>query len=177
MSPVQHSAKSDQWGTPQDIIEAAREVMGSIDLDPCSSEKANERVRASEFLTDGLAKDRPWLGSILMNPPGGLTAKRASLPLLFWRRLMHECGGIISNPAQAIVVGFTLEQLRMTQQAESSMLDFPICIPRARLKFFPLDGQKAGSPAHGNVLVYVPGVVDNTEKFVKVFSQFGAVKV
>ena len=190
---VQHSDKSDQWGTPQDVIEAAREVMGSINFDPCSSAEANERVRAEAYSTDGLNTKQVWHGSVLMNPPGGRTknptenvffSSAVSLPELFWRRLMIEANYMKSpslgrggEVGQAVVVGFTLEQLRMTQRAELSMLDFPFCVPAKRLKFFPLRGQKATSPAHSNVLVYVPGSENRTETFVKVFSQFGKVVV
>jgi len=51
--------------TPADIIEDARKVLGTIDLDPASSELANETVKASKIYTaedDGLAHD--WEGNI-----------------------------------------------------------------------------------------------------------------
>lgn len=42
---VHGSAKTggtDEWGTPPHIIAAAREVMGGIDFDPYSNDKAQE---------------------------------------------------------------------------------------------------------------------------------------
>jgi len=57
------SAESDEWYTPAGVIEAAREVLGGIDLDPASSETANRTVGAPRYFTeedDGLARD--WHG-------------------------------------------------------------------------------------------------------------------
>jgi ParB family chromosome partitioning protein len=61
-----------EWYTPPAIIEAARKAMGSIDLDPASSEQANKIVKAGKFFTiedDGLKQD--WFGNIWLNHPFG----------------------------------------------------------------------------------------------------------
>ena len=58
---VSHNSGESEWYTPPPIIESARSVMGGIDLDPASSEKAQETVRAEGFFTaedDGLTRDR-----------------------------------------------------------------------------------------------------------------------
>lgn len=60
-------------GTRQ-VVEAAREVLGGIDLDPASSELANETVKARQFYTeqdDGLSESKRWRGRVWMNPPYG----------------------------------------------------------------------------------------------------------
>ena len=70
---VLSSSDSYEWYTPACFIDAAREVMGSIDLDPASSKKANQVVRAKEYLTledNGLAYH--WHGNVWLNPPYGL---------------------------------------------------------------------------------------------------------
>lgn len=61
-----------EYYTPSAIVDAARRVMGCIDLDPASSAKANERVGARGIFTvndDGLS--RPWTGRVWMNHPFG----------------------------------------------------------------------------------------------------------
>lgn len=40
-----------EYYTPPEIVEAAKEVMGTIDLDPASSEKANKIVKAAKIYT------------------------------------------------------------------------------------------------------------------------------
>lgn len=67
---VQTSGKWEYY-TPKPIVEAARQLMGAIDLDPASSERANNLiVHAERFYTakdNGLAL--PWTGRVWMNHP------------------------------------------------------------------------------------------------------------
>lgn len=61
---------SDECYTPEVWLRAARDVLGSIDLDPCTCASAQQLVRAAEIFTvddDGLAK--PWRGRLWFNPP------------------------------------------------------------------------------------------------------------
>lgn len=74
MKNAKHSSKSVEHFTPHDVVEAARELMGGIDLDPASCAAANKYIRATTFYTqrrNGL-KRRPWSGRVFLNPPGGL---------------------------------------------------------------------------------------------------------
>lgn len=65
------STVGDEWITPKRYIDLARKVMGSIDLDPASTEQANKIVKAKKFYTKSdNALDRQWLYKTLwMNPP------------------------------------------------------------------------------------------------------------
>ena len=77
------SSKSVEWYTPAPVIEAAREVLGTITLDPASSEIANRVVRAEKYYTaeqDGLR--RQWEGTVWCNPPYGRLAGRFVKKLL-----------------------------------------------------------------------------------------------
>lgn len=69
---VANNSKDDEWYTPEKYIEAARMVMGSIDLDPASNDFANETVKAKTFFDEeqnGL--EQKWFGNIWLNPPFG----------------------------------------------------------------------------------------------------------
>jgi DNA N-6-adenine-methyltransferase Dam len=60
----------NEWYTPKEYIDAACDVLGSIDLDPASSALAQRTVRATAYFTiddDGLTKE--WRGRVWLNPP------------------------------------------------------------------------------------------------------------
>ena len=81
LPPIAHCQNgSCEWYTPPDVIEAARAVLGVIDLDPASTPLANETVKATKFFTaedDGLKHG--WTGRVWLNPPfaNGLIEKFA----------------------------------------------------------------------------------------------------
>jgi hypothetical protein len=177
---ARHSADAPDWQTPADYVEAARQAMGGIDLDPMSDFEANERVKATKFYTvedDGLSL--PWAGRVFLNPAGGLVNEA-------WVKLME------SEVAQFVWVGFSLEQLQTLQSAKTirQPIDFHVCIPKRRIAFVEnsarkeqrrVKWQEAGvgafkdkaSPSHGN---YICGAGMNWIDFWANFSKFGYVR-
>lgn len=155
---ILHSSANDAWMTPIPILEAAREVLGKITLDPASSPEANERVKAHMYFTkenDGLVRN--WravyemTGSVWCNPPGGRGVAKA-----FWTKLNHERQ--MGNIRHAIFLFFSIEGLQNCQgRVSPSML--PTCIPRKRIRFD-----------------HMPGLVDRTSLFIETFKQFGATR-
>ena len=57
------------WQTPDKYLDAARAVLGEIDLDPGSNDRANERVRAKQIYTrHDSCLEHVWQGKVWMNP-------------------------------------------------------------------------------------------------------------
>ncbi len=161
---VSHNSGENQWHTPPEFIEAARRAMGSIDLDPASSAKANEIVKATRFFTaeqDGL-KNKWDADSVFLNPPYSQPAVSQ-----FAERVAaaFESGEI----KQAVVlVNNCTETWWFQRMAHVASV---ICFPRGRLKFLDVHGHP-GAPLQGQAVLYFG---EHTEKFIHEFSGFGFV--
>ena len=168
---AQHSSQNDSWRTPENIVEASRKVLGGIGFDPASSAEANKIIRADnymDYLEDSLITSWPIGQSIYLNPPGG-KLKGKSLVRLFWRRLMeYRASGSLTH---GIFAMFSIGGLQTTQGEDVAAIEFPICIPRKRIRWVDPTGEKRRSPPHSNAFVYVPGSVDKTSLFMSVFSE------
>jgi hypothetical protein len=173
----QHLSNSVEHHTPAFIVEAAREVLGTIDLDPASCAEANEIVRALTYYAlpfDGLTAD--WWGRSFVNPPGGKAPKQwekyyksRSNAVCWWRKLTEEW--MEQRTLEAIFVGFNLDILQASQGEDEwpDVLKFPLCVPSRRIAFTGKD------PTHGNVIVYLPGKPGDSEKFEAAFKDIGSV--
>lgn len=192
MTLAQHTTASVEYYTPGDLLEAARTVMGGIDFDPASCAEANTEVRATHYLTsadDGLiaswgdtyfgpahdGQSRHGL-RVWCNPPGGKLGKplcsfygTTSLAAAFWVRLMAEV--YVGHVGEACFLAFNLETLRATQRlACPPMLNYPICYPASRLRFWGGGVGKQGPCA--SAIAYVG---PNVGAFAREFAPFGKV--
>lgn len=163
---------SNEWYTPARYIEAARLVMGEIDLDPASCEVANQTVRATTYYTkeqNGL--QQPWYGRVWLNPPYGRTAKmqgmRKSTIRLFVEKAisLYDQGDIL----QVVILATTEVNARWFYP----LWRFPICFPDHRIHFFvPNETLQKYSQMFGSCFAYLG---PNEQRFVEVFSRFGHV--
>ena len=150
-----------EWYTPIDLVNAAREVMGSIDLDPASSEKANSQIGALRYYSDN-GLDRPWFGNVWMNHP----FSRANNPL--WvKRLVDWYESREGLQACCITFAATSETWFRP------LLNYPQCFIHGRTNYYLPSGEKKTGVTKGSVITYLG---NNTDKFKEVFSRFGTVK-
>ena len=156
------SSESVEWYTPSDYVEAAREVMGGIDLDPATCLKANQTIRATRYFTkedDGLQHD--WPGCVWLNPPyGGLC------PSFIKRALEQYSDGITE---QAILL---LNAHSTDTKWFRPLWDHTLCFTDHRIEFDPAEEKQRTSSTFGSVFVYLG---PNERKFAEVFSQFGPI--
>ena len=150
LSPRQalHSSDSNEWYTPATIVDAAKRMLGHIDLDPASCAEANQVIRASRFFTaqqDGLS--RVWSGRVFLNPPYGKTGNRSNQEI--WSRKL------VDDYEEGFVVRAVLLVNAATDTAWFQALArrYPICFIAGRVRFWRPD-TPANSPTHGNALVY-----------------------
>lgn len=163
--PVSQRAdyESDEWYTPREYIDAARAVMGGIDLDPATSEMAQTVVQATVYLTrfdDGLRQVR-WLHQrIWLNPP-------YSNPAPWIEKLVreHQAGPFCT---EAIVL---VNNATETSWFQMLLERFPVCLPARRLAFWRHDHANVGA-RQGQAFFYLG---PNVAKFQEVFSQFGPI--
>jgi ParB family chromosome partitioning protein len=162
-----HSKVTPEWYTPAEYVEAARAVMGGIDVDPASCALANETIKAARFFTkDDSGLSTPWPGRVFVNPPGGLVRE-------FWRHLV--AGYIFGQVTEAIWIGYSLQQLQTLQtdgRGPASRADF-ICYPRKRIAFVNEQGMPSKAPTHANYIAYMG---PNADQFAIHFIRFGEVR-
>lgn len=159
---ILHSSESNEWYTPRQYIEAARELMGAIDLDPASSELANETIGAGYIYTiddDGLTQS--WYGRIFLNPPYG----RDNGQEIWSGKLIEEYEA--GRVKEAILLVNAVTDTKWFQR----LWNYTICFTDHRISFSKPSGDQ-DRPTHGNAFVYFG---TNTSGFIRAFSQFGAV--
>jgi phage N-6-adenine-methyltransferase len=159
-TPVMQSSESNEYYTPAQYIEAARKVMGYIDLDPASCEAANRNVQAKLYYSiedNGLAQD--WQGRVWLNPPYGRNASDFAERLLAAYRA--------KKVSQAIM----LVNANITETKWfAPFWDYLICFTNHRINFVNAD-EKSGS-THGSIFVYLG---EKGAAFIREFRGFGVV--
>lgn len=157
MPSAMASSTSPEWYTPAHIVALAAEVLGGIDVDPCSNSREAPNVTAREHFTqadDGLS--RAWCGAVYMNPPYG-----------------SEIGDWVTKlraeyEAARVTAAIALVPARVDTQWWQIVRDYPVCFVTGRLKFV---GAENCAP-FPSALVYLGPYSDD---FVAAFSTIGDV--
>lgn len=166
-SNILHSSESSEWYTPAKYVDAAREVMGAIDLDPASCAYANKTVKASSIYTikeDGLAQT--WRGRVFLNPPYGKTGSDSNQGL--WSDAL-----IAAYEAGRIQEAILLVNATPGNKWFAPLWNFPVCFPDHRIHFYNESGN-SGQATHSNCFVYMG---NRPREFARVYRRFGVIVV
>ena len=161
---VANNSGENEWYTPPKYTEAAKRVMGGIDLDPASNSVANEFVKADAFYTkedDGLTK--PWYGRVWLNPP-------YAQPLIaqFAEAVVEKFGR--GEFEQAIVL---VNNATDTKWLQSMMrVCSAACFLEGRIRYLDKTGEPKNSPIQGQVALYFG---EDIQRFTDEFGAFGVV--
>ena len=156
---VSYNSGNNEWYTPADIIEAARAVMGSIDIDPASNNIAQKVVKAKIYYTaetNGLNKK--WTGNVWLNPPYASELIGKFVDKLIKEQEHYEQAIILVNNATET------EWFRKIISIASA-----VCFPKGRVKFYLPDG-KTGAPLQGQAILYIGA---SPKKFTDTFLKVG----
>ncbi len=153
--------ESDGWYTPPWIVEAAREVLGGIDMDPATCAAAQSIVKAGTWYTeaeDGLA--HIWHGRLWLNPP-------YSAPTVWVRKaIQHYKAGDV--PAALIITNsYTETGWWQDLAAVATILFF-----RGRINFWHPEKTSTQNRT-GQTMAYLGSDVD---RFRAVFGRYGAIR-
>jgi phage N-6-adenine-methyltransferase len=157
-----------EWYTPREYLDAAIAVMGGIDLDPASSERAQEHVQAARYFTidtNGLAQE--WSGRVFLNPPYAAAAIQQ-----FVRKLIDSVRH--KRVSRAILLTNNATDTEWFHAALEAC--HAICLTIGRISFLePRDDGKLiekRSPTNGQAFFYFGA---NSAAFRDIFSEFGHV--
>lgn len=158
---TKHGNDVIEWYTPEKYIEAARAVMGSIDVDPASSKRAQKIVKATTYYTaqdDGLAHQ--WSGNVFLNPP-------YKMPLIrqFCFRLCESVAS--SDVKQAVLLVNDNTDTKWWHRAAGAAS--AICFHVGRISFYNAAGEWS-SPTNGQTIFYCGR---RHTSFCNAFGEFG----
>jgi ParB family chromosome partitioning protein len=132
--------------TPAEYIEAARAVLGVIDLDPASCQLAQRTVKAERyftFLDDGLAHE--WHGRIYLNPP----YHRQLGPQFVDKLIAEYAAGNVT--AAILLTNNSTDTIWFVKAATASSA---VAFTTGRIDFLREDGETPLNPTQGQAFCY-----------------------
>ena len=179
-----HLSNTSEHFSPGFLINLARKVLGSINLDPFSNARANEYIQAEKYFGLDNKKDgfkEPWGGreyptNLWINPPGS-KIKGKSQQKMAWQYLMEQYE--IGNVKSAIFLSFNLNLMQSSQIKQEGKLPmtFAFCVPKQRIAYLKSDLSSSSNPTHPSALFYInpKNDVSKIQLFKEVFSSIGHV--
>lgn len=161
---VSNNSGNNEWYTPAHILEAARNALGGFDLDPASSEKANETVQAGRYYTaddDGLSQ--PWSGRVWLNPP---YAQPAIADFATAAVEAHAAGNI---EAACVLTNNATETAWLQRLFGAASA---VCFLRGRVKYLNSEGEPENTPLQGQCVTYLG---PDPQTFAEAFADLGRV--
>lgn len=159
-----HQTGDYEWYSPRDVVEAARDVLGTIDLDPASCDVANTVIRASKIFTrqdNGL--DQPWSGRVYLNPP----YRQPEIEQFCEKFAQHAKAGEIDG----IVLANNCTDTKWFNVLAGAATAF--CFPSFRCRYWQPD-RETSTALQGQVVVYAGSAPDT---FCRRFAEIGLVLV
>ena len=165
---VSQSTGNQEWYTPKNIVDAARNVMKGIDLDPASSYVANKIVQATRIFTiddDALALEKTWCGKVWINPP-----YKTNLINSFSERLLYEIN--LGHVTQAIWLSNNATETRWGQRVLKQAA--VCCFPEKRISFLDSNLNPVSKPLQGQMIIGL-GEIDCV-RFQNEFTKIGIIR-
>jgi hypothetical protein len=125
-----YTGKAERY-TPAVYIDAARRVLGEIDLDPASDVIAQRTVKAKGFFTkqeDGLRQE--WIGRVFLNPPYA----RGVINLFVGKLIAEYSAGKVTA---AILLTNNFTDTKWWHEAPRAAQG--VCFTKGRIKFYSPD--------------------------------------
>lgn len=149
-----------EWFTPPNIIERARAVLGAIDLDPASSDVAQQWIKATTYYTAETAVQQPWAGRVWLNPP------------------FDDADTWVDRLDSEYINGSVTAAVLLVNSApgyiwwEDLWRRRPVCMLRERLCFWTPEGKPGGQAKKGTTIAYYG---EDIRLFTEVFIELGRI--
>lgn len=184
---LQVFSENVEYGTPLNILESARKVLGFISLDPSSNQYWNQFVKSNSIYTkedNGLTK--PWFGNVWMNHPFGKT-ERVCQPdckkKTCQKRGYHILNDILGNEYWILKLLLEHERKNINQSLNicysstsekwyQPLLNYPTCFLHPRTNYIGINGKKISGVQKGSSVTYIG---PNVSLFRNEFSKHGKV--
>jgi hypothetical protein len=164
IKPVKVSTTTVEWYTPAPYIVMAREVLGSIDLDPASNALAQSWIQAEKIYTkedNGL--EQKWAYNVFCNPPYGRSVEE-------W--LNKAIDGYQWGDISACIMLLNRTGAAWYKKRKREVT--AICEVDRRIAFLDESGKLQSSPRYYNDFIYLG---KRPDKFESVFSAIGDVRI